>query len=129
MSRGPKPKDFRTKVIETWGSVPPDWIVVLADKASQLSQTRAAQELGRSASMISAVLSNTYAQKGGDLADIERRVRGLWMGEAVICPAKGAPISTTQCDATRRRRFSASSPTAIRQWNTCRTCPNNEVKS
>jgi hypothetical protein len=125
MSRGPKPKNFREKIAETWGATPPDWVVVLAEKCTALSQAAVAKALGRSASMISAVLAATYAQKGGDLGDIERRVRGLWMGEAVSCPAKGASISTTQCDATRRRRFSASSPAAIRLYHACRTCPNN----
>lgn len=125
MSRGPKPKNFREKVADTWGASPPDWIVVLADKCTALSQTAAAKALGRSASMISAVLANTYAEKGGDLTDIERRVRGRWMGELVSCPAKSAPISTTQCDATRRRPFSASSPAAIRLYHACRACPSN----
>lgn len=127
MSRGPQRKNFREKITETWGSSPPDWIIVLADMASRLGLAGTASALGRSPSMVSAVLSNTYAQKGGDLGDIERRVRGLWMGEHVICPARmpAASISTTQCDATRKRKFSASSPTAVRLWHACRKCPNN----
>ncbi len=127
MSRGPGPKDFRAKIVKTWGSAPPDWIVILAEKCTTLSQTAVAKALGRSASLISAVLANTYGQKGGDLGDIERRVRGLWMGEVVTCPARQppAPISTTQCDASRKRRFSASSPTAVRLWHACRACPHN----
>ena len=73
--------------------------------------------------MISAVLANTYAQKGGDLGDIERRVRSLWVGETVACLTKGSTSSTTtQCDtATRRRQFSSSLPRSVS--TACRTCP------
>ena len=66
-----------------WGKDLPDWVLALANACAATSQNRVAQDLDRSASLVSNVLRRKYP---GDMAAIEERVRGVFMATVISCP-------------------------------------------
>ncbi len=71
----------------TWDGAPPEWVLALAARCDELrSQSRAAAEIGYSGSVVSQVIRNRYT---GDLAKLEEKVRGRYLGKTVSCPVLG----------------------------------------
>ena len=124
MARGPEKKDFVAVVREKWGEDAPRWVVVLAERCTEERQAAVARRLDVSASMISAVLANTYTAKGGSTAGLEAKVRGAYLGETVDCPVLGE-IGTDRCRAESREPFRATSAMRAQLYHACRSCPNN----
>jgi len=124
MARGPEKKDFVAVVRQSWGEDTPRWISVLAERCTEERQATVARRLEVSASMISAVLSNTYTAKGGSTAGLEARVRGAYMGETVDCPVLGE-IGTDRCRDEQGQPFRATSAMRAQLYHACRKCPHN----
>ena len=124
MARGPEKKDFVAVVRETWGEDAPRWVVVLAERCTEERQAAVARRLEVSASMISAVLSNTYTAKGGSTAGLEAKVRGAYMGETVDCPVLGE-IGTDRCRTEQREPFRATSAMRPRSKRSGAACGGN----
>lgn len=102
----------------------PDWIERLRDACKHESQTRIAQRLGYSSTVISQVLSGKYAGRT-DL--VEDRVRMVLMTPAVECPVLGE-IAGEHCSREQRRPFAATNPTRVAVWRACRAgCPNSQI--
>ena len=59
---------------DAWGDDLPDWVLALAQACALTSQNRVAEDLGRSASLVSTVLRKKYP---GNMEAIEERVRGV----------------------------------------------------
>jgi hypothetical protein len=105
-----------------WGVEAPDWIKALAEACDARTQGDAARQIGYSAAVVSNVLSAKYP---GNLAAVERMVRGTFMRERVTCPVLGE-ISTSNCVLNQRDKFSAASRMAVRLHQTCPSCPNSK---
>lgn len=108
-----------------WGATTvPDWILRLAQECAASTQRRVADQLGRSAGLISQVLRNKYP---GDMAAIEDAVRGAFMNATVECPALGT-LPTDECQSWRRKARSGVRTNAlrVRMINACQTCPRNQ---
>ncbi len=107
-----------------WGVPLPDWVERLAQECGCSTQRRVAEQLGRSAGLVSQVLRNKYP---GDLAAVEDAVRGAWMGASVSCPALGT-IPTTECQVWRRKARAGVRTNAlrVRMINACQACPRNQ---
>lgn len=107
-----------------WGDPPPDWVERLAIECGTSTQRRVADQLGRSAGLVSQVLRNKYP---GDMAAIEDAVRGVWMGASVACPALGT-ISTAECQMwrARSRRLVNTNSLRVRMFRACNACPRNQ---
>ena len=105
-----------------WGVSLPDWIRVLAEACDATSQTRVAKQVGRSGSLISSLLSNTYT---GNLGTTESVVRGALMGSTIDCPVVGE-ITTDVCVGHRNHTGAVTAnPDSIRLSRRCPHCPNN----
>lgn len=106
-----------------WKSGMPDWVEALAQECAASSQNKVAVRLGRSATMISQVLSNTYP---GDLIDLEERFRAEFQAAVVVCPALGQ-IPASDCLAWRKkaREFQNTNSLRIRMFRACRSCKLN----
>lgn len=106
-----------------WGGNPPDWIERLARECSASTQRRVAEQLDRSAGLISQVLRNKYP---GDMASIEDAVRGAFMNATVECPALGV-LPTDECQMWRKRARSFVNTNAlrVRMFRACQSCPRN----
>lgn len=104
----------------SWGDAPPDWVQRLAEECMSTSQNRVAVRLGRSASLVSAVLRRKYT---GDMEAVEDVVRARLMREALICPALGN-ISSASCHDWRAqaKAFSNENSEARRMYRACRSC-------
>lgn len=124
MARGPEKKDFVAVVRSTWGDDLPRWVMVLAERCTEERQAAVAKRLEVSASMISAVLANTYTAKGGSTVGLEAKVRGAYMGETVACPVLGE-IGTDRCLDEIDQPFRATSAMRAQLFHACRKCPNN----
>jgi len=104
-----------------WGDAPPDWIQRLAEECTSTTQNKVAARLGRSASLVSAVLRGKYT---GDMRAVEDLVRGRLMRETFVCPALGN-ISSGNCLDWRAqaKAFSNENSEARRMYRACRSCP------
>ncbi len=98
-----------------------DWIDVLRAEVERTSQAAVAKRLGYSGSVVSQVLSGTYA---GRLDNVERAVRDVIGVASVPCPVLGS-IHETKCAELRNRPFAATNPSRVAMWRACRTCPLN----
>jgi hypothetical protein len=115
---------FVEKVKATWGDVLPPWIDVLAREVDTNGQSVVARRLNRSASLISAVLSNKY---GGDLRAVELLVRGHLMAETVECPVDGT-MATDVCLDHQRAPYAGHSPGRLIFYTACRSgCPHSRI--
>ena len=108
---------------EAWSEPLPDWIetLALACMAKGSSQSKVADQLGRSGATISQVLRKIY---GADMARIEERVRGVFMDSRVACPGLGE-IALQHCQDWRAKAsdFQVGNPTRIRMFRACNRCP------
>jgi hypothetical protein len=104
-----------------WGVPLPDWIEALAMACSQTSQAKVAVRLDRTAGMISQLLNNKYP---ANTANIEERVRGLFLNGQVLCPSLG-PLPVNECQDWRikAKDFQVGNPMRIRMFRACARCP------
>lgn len=130
MKRGPKTPQ-RTAGHSTatmrahWGDEAPDWVVRLAEECDRDSQSAVARRIGYSPAVVSHVLKARYP---GDLAAVEKAVRGAFMAGTVDCPVLG-PIAGNDCLQNQRRPFSAANAQRLRLFKACRSdCPHSRLK-
>lgn len=111
------------KAQRAWSDCVPDWVLALADGCDRSSQNKIAQRLGVSASLVSGVLSASYA---GDMARIEDLVRGALMREQLECPILGS-IGKQVCRKWRARAgaFSGANSLNITMYKACNRCPQH----
>lgn len=104
-----------------WGDNMPAWIETLATACNRTSQARVAVQLDRTASMISQLLHNKYP---ASTANIEDRVRGVFMNGLVQCPALGAmPTDICQNWRVKSKTFVPGNPTRVTLYRACHKCP------
>jgi hypothetical protein len=99
----------------------PDWVEALALACERSSQNRVAVALSRSSTVISQVLTRTYA---ASMDRIEDRVRGVYLNGMVQCPEKGE-LPTNECQDWREkaRTFAMGNPERTQMLRACRRCP------
>lgn len=105
----------------TWGEPLPDWIEALALACVASSQSKVAAKLDRTGGMISQLLNNKYP---ASTANIEERVRGVYLDGQVICPSLG-PLAVNLCQDWRikAKDFQVGNPMRIRMFRACSRCP------
>ena len=109
------------KATAAWKGAPPDWIVRLAAECDASSQNKVAARIGRSASLVSAVLSNKYL---GDMAAVEEVVRGVYFAATVKCPVLGIIASNVCRDwMLKAAVYSNENSQRVRMYRACNTCP------
>lgn len=107
----------------SWGEVLPDWVGLLAAKCEETSQNRVARDLGRSASLVSAVLRGKYL---GDLKAVEEVVRGVYCRATVDCPQLGTiPSNACQDWRMKARSFSSVNSLRVDMYRACHRCPRH----
>lgn len=110
---------------DAWGVVP-DWIdaLVKACDAKGASQNKVAGRLGYSGSVVSQVLRKDYA---GDMHRLETRVRDIFLGGEITCPALGE-IKSEACLKWRdlAADLTSASPIRVRMFNACKRCDRNQ---
>lgn len=117
-------RTFVEKAAAAWGETP-DWITELAAIADQLGQKKAADMIGYTAGLVSAVLNAKYA---GDMQGVEESVRGALMGLKVECPILGE-IGRDHCLKEQKEPFRATSAFRAQIYHACRNgCPNARLK-
>ncbi len=106
-----------------WGAPLPDWVEALAAACVRTSQTKVAHQLERSTAIISQVLHKVYK---ADMAHIEVRVRGVFMGGCINCPGLGE-IGVQVCQNWREKanKFEIGSPLRARMYRACNACPRH----
>ena len=114
---------------EFWGEDLPDWVLALA-RACDLpgaSQRKVGDRIGYTGSVISQVLRNAY---GARLDAIEERVRAVYLGGLLDCPARGE-IPSEACLNWRdkSRELRSSSPVVVRMFRACNACPRNQKQT
>ncbi len=109
-----------------WGDRLPDWVEALARACDGESQGKVGLRIGYSAAVVNQVVGNDYR---GDMAAVERAVRGAFLGLSVECPVLGE-ISTVACRGHQARSFQAASSNSVkvRLFRTCPSCPHRRTK-
>lgn len=103
----------------------PEWLAVLRAARAAHGPTHVGKVIGYSAAVVIGVCEGTYA---ASTHRVEEAVRATLMASEVPCPVLGAiPLQT--CRKTRAQPFSAASPTRVRLWRTCPTCPHNPAST
>lgn len=107
-----------------------DWLTALRAACERSSQARVAEKLGVSDTTLSQVLSGTYR---ASTLRIERRVRGVLLGETCQCPVMYDP-PLHLCQQVQERKFEQiANPQYAQAWLACRglgrfesagPCPN-----
>lgn len=119
--------DNVAKAVAAWGDALPAWIQVLAEACSTSTQAAVAKRLGYSSTVVSLVLSNNY--KNGDLARIEKMVRGVLMAETVECPRLGG-IALNDCLEWQGKPYFPTSSHRVEMYRACRSgCPHSRAGS
>ncbi len=112
-----------------WGEDMPAWVRRLAEECDKASQNQVAKKVGYSASALSSVINNRYggANRGGDLAAIEKAVSGVFDAVVVDCPVLGKLPAQT-CLLHQRQPISTANPQAVRLYRACRDgCPHSRL--
>lgn len=106
-----------------WGADAPEWIIRLARECAARSQRQVADEIGRSAALVSQVLRGKYT---GDMVAVEDLVRGHFMAGTIECPALGL-IRAHECQDWRAkaRRAASNNMLRVRMYRACNHCPRN----
>lgn len=112
---------FRARA--AWGDALPAWVARLATECDAASQSIVAKRLGYSAARISQVINN---KRMGDPGELERAVRGAFMGATVACPGQGTEIPQDTCVSWSRRPYDGSNHVNVRMFQACRACPQRK---
>lgn len=123
MTATAKKTDLVQRAASSWGE-PPDWVLELAEQAMATSQGRVAKRIGYSGSVVSQVISNSYA---GDLERVETAVRGALMHEVVGCPILGV-MARNRCLDWQAKPFSNANSLNPKMHRACRSgCPHSRL--
>lgn len=119
----PEVKTAAEIVADCWGASAPAWVKRLAHECDRESQARAAGRMGRSPSLVNAVLRNKYT---GNLDAVKARVEAAFRS-AVECPVLGS-IDGTECMAWQNKPYCGANHHLVRMFRACRNCPHNLEK-
>lgn len=115
-------RDTTTSAVDraeaAWGGDLPDWVRVLAERCDATSQSKAAKAVGYSPATVSYVLKAKYT---GDLAAVEKAVRGAFLNAVVECPVMGN-LPAHECLENQRRPFAATNHIRVQLYRACRGC-------
>ncbi len=115
---------FLANAQAAYGDALPDWVEELAKQADCFSGAAVAKRLGYSGSVVTSVCKANY---GGDLATVEGKVRGLFMGMIVECPVLG-DLSKHRCLDEQKKTFIGTSALRTSLFHACRGgCPNARI--
>lgn len=104
-----------------WGEPLPDWIEALAIACTETSQAKVAARLDRTGGMISQLLNAKYP---ASTANIEERVRGMFLDGQVQCPSLGVlPVNECQDWRIKAHKFQVGNPMRLRMFRACKACP------
>ena len=109
---------------EAYGSILPDWVEELARFVDQVGLKAAGQRIGYSGAVLHEVIRNRY---GGNVENVEARVRGALMGEIVNCPILG-DIARHTCLDWQAKPYAVTSAHRTRMYRACRSgCPHSRL--
>lgn len=115
-------KPAATRARDNWGEAP-DWVLALATYSDAHSQNKAGKLIGYSGATVCLVLGNSYP---GDMATVEKAVRGALMNETVDCPVLGE-IPANRCLKNQQLAFSSANAQRIQLYKACHGgCPHNK---
>jgi hypothetical protein len=111
------------KARAAWGDDLPVWVADLANECAMTSQNKVAARMNRSATVVSQVISRTYA---GSYQAVEEVFNGVFKGLTVDCPATGA-MPANKCRDWRAKSvtFIVGNPERRDMYRACNRCPRN----
>ena len=105
------------------GKLPPDAKDALVAAVKRFkSQTAVAAELNVSVAVVNTLLKDKYP---GDVAAMEKRIRGQFMSVTVKCPVQGT-LSARSCLDNQALPVAFTNPVRAALSRACKTCPNRK---
>ena len=102
----------------------PAWISTLREQCRADTQGAVAEKIGYSPAVVNQVLQGKYK---GDIARVEKAVRGAFLGVTCYCPVMGE-IPINQCMEMQKRPFASTNPQRVRLYRACRAgCVNSQI--
>lgn len=100
----------------------PRWLNELRSQCASLGRQKVSDITGYSRATLSQVLNNKYK---GNLKEVEKAVRGAFLGETVMCPVLGE-LETNKCMSYQKEKRSAVNPLRVQLYRNCNgNCPNS----
>lgn len=124
MTRGPKKGTAKSagqhvaNARAAWGDDMPVWVMALARACDAGSLSQIGASVGYSGPALSQTINRKYQ---GDIAAVEKAVRGVLLAERQGCPVLGL-IPANDCLSHQRKAFNTASPQAVRLARACATC-------
>lgn len=128
MTRGPKKGAAKcagqhvANARSAWGDDMPVWVMALARSCDANSLSQVGTSVGYSSAALSQTINRKYR---GDIAAVEKAVRGVLLAERLDCPVLGL-IPANDCLSHQRKTFSTANPQAVRLARACATCPHRQ---
>lgn len=105
--------------------LPADVKAALAAAVVRLgSQSKAAADLGVSGAVVNTLLKDKYT---GDVAGMEKRIRGQYMAATVQCPVMGA-LNSRDCLDYQARPPAFTNPVRAALSRSCKNCPHRRAE-
>ncbi|PZQ46329.1 MAG: hypothetical protein DI551_05285 [Micavibrio aeruginosavorus] len=115
-----KTSTAKSTASSSWGMDAPAWIIRLAEACDRTSQSKVAEKINRSPSLVNMVLKNKYP---GRLDAIQARFEAAYKS-SIECPVLGE-ISGTDCLKNQALPFNPGNHVAVRLFRACKSCPFN----
>lgn len=112
-----------TTIITTTGESPL-WLDTLREQVAKNGQRRVAKLIGYSTAVVSQVLSGKYT---GDWHKVEQKVRGVYLGDTVLCPVLDE-LAVNLCLEHQARPYRSTNRQAVMLYRACKGCPNRQEK-
>lgn len=128
MTRGPKKggakraDQHQANAKLAWGFGVPVWIAALARACDTASLSAVATRVGYSSGALSMAINAKYP---GDMAALEKAVRGVLLAEKLACPVLGL-IPGNDCLANQRQALTTASPQGVRLSRACPSCAHRQ---
>lgn len=128
MTRGPKKGAAKcagqhvANAKAAWGDHMPVWVMALARACDANSLSHVGASVGYSGAALSQTINRKYQ---GDIAAVEKAVRGVLLAERLDCPVLGL-IPANDCLTHQRKAFNTASPQAVRLARACATCTHRQ---
>lgn len=113
------------KAKAAWGSDLPPEVLALAEACASSTNRAVAKRIGYSDAVVSHVLARSYHK--GDMSKVLAKVRGVFMGEVVLCPIYDL-ISRDRCIDVQNQPFASTNPARVRAFYECRNCEFRQKK-
>ncbi len=100
------------------------WLDTLREQVEQHGQRKVGKVIGYSSAVVSQVLSGKYT---GDWTKVEKKVRGAYLGDTVMCPVLDE-LAVNLCLEHQAKPYRSTNRQAVMLYRACKGCVHRREK-